>query len=59
VEDNISLSSRSLHTKIFLKIVKVKKGERHHREKKVVDMKAIVNICASKEVTHKDHARGA
>ncbi len=37
----------------------MKKGEKHHLQKKVVDMEAIENICDNKEATHEDHARGA
>jgi hypothetical protein len=43
--------------KIYLKITKAKKGEKHHLEKKVVDKKAIVNICVSKEAMHENHAK--
>jgi hypothetical protein len=37
----------------------VEKGERHHLERKVVQMEAISNLCASKEVVYKNHAKRA
>lgn len=33
----------------------LKNCERHHLERRVVDMEAIVKICDSKEAMHEDH----
>ncbi len=37
----------------------MKEGERHYFERKATQMEAILNLCASKEVAHEDHARKA
>jgi secreted PhoX family phosphatase len=33
-------------------------GEKHHQKIRVAHMEAIPNLCANKEVTHENHARG-
>jgi hypothetical protein len=35
----------------------VEKGERHHLEKKIVEMEVVSNLCANRLVMHEDHAR--
>jgi hypothetical protein len=37
----------------------MKKGEKHHLKGRIIHMEAILDLCASKEVVHKNHARGA
>jgi len=37
--------------------MRVKEGERHHLEGKIVKMETVPNLCANKEVVHKNHAR--
>ncbi len=37
----------------------MKEGEKHHLERKVAQMEAILILCVSKEVVHKNHARRA
>jgi len=37
----------------------MKKGERHHLKRRIIHMEAILDLCASKEVMHENHARGA
>ncbi len=35
----------------------MEKGERHHLEKKIVEMGVVSNLCANRLVMHEDHAR--
>jgi len=35
------------------------KGERHHLKKRAIQMEVILNLCANKEVVHKNNARRA
>jgi hypothetical protein len=35
------------------------KGERHHFKKRAIQMEVILNLCANKEVVHKNNARRA
>jgi hypothetical protein len=37
----------------------MKNGERHHLKGRIDHMQTIPNLCASKEVVHKNHAIGA
>jgi len=37
----------------------MKECERYHLEGRVAQMETILNLCANKETTHKDHARRA
>jgi hypothetical protein len=39
--------------------MKMKKNEKHHLERRIVQMEIIPNLCDSREVAHKDHARRA
>ncbi len=59
MKDKGGLCARSLHTNTLQRVVKVKEGERHLFEKGIAKMEVILNICASKEVMHEDHARRA
>jgi len=34
-------------------------GEMHHFERGAIEMEAILNLCAIRKTTHKDHARRA
>jgi hypothetical protein len=34
----------------------MKEGEKHHLEKKVVQMETILNLCACKEAMNENHA---
>jgi hypothetical protein len=57
MESKRSLCVRSPCTKIFLKIVREEKGEKHHFKRKAIEMETILNLCASREVAHKDHVK--
>jgi len=37
--------------------VREEKGEKHHFKRKVIEMETILNLCASREVTHEDHVK--
>jgi hypothetical protein len=57
MEDKVGQCARPTKcSTIFQRIAKVEKGERHHLEK-VVQMEAISNLCASRKIVYKDHAK--
>jgi hypothetical protein len=39
--------------------VRKEEGESHHFKREAIEMEAILNLCASRKTTHKDHARRA
>jgi hypothetical protein len=57
MEDKVGRCARPACSTLFQGIEKVEKGKRHHLERKVVQMEAILNLCASKETVYKDHAK--
>jgi hypothetical protein len=44
---------------LIKKVVRMLEGERHHFKGRNFHMEAIQNLCASRNVAHKNHAIGA
>ncbi len=57
MEDNGGQCARLVCSTLFQRTAKVEKGEKHHLERKVVQMEAFFNLCASRETMYKDHAK--
>jgi hypothetical protein len=37
----------------------MKKSERHHLKRRIIQMEAILNLCVRREIAYKNHAKGA